>query len=217
MTTATNLGVQAAARFKDPSFRVITAANWLIYTNMAYKKANNRSPFWPWNEIAEATVTVPDTGTPGAVNNRAAALPADTLAVNWAYDVTDDYRLVPQEGRGDQWHQDHLRSEVGQPVTYRLRNNKIELFPTPNVATVVAFEAVTAPVVLAGGDSPAWPSTFHDTLVEGMLYYAYLDTGNTAQATAHLTEYENGIKDMLNFVQNARTETYVPVRDVMWS
>lgn len=210
MTTATNLGVSAAARFKDPSNRVITAANWLIYCNMAYKRANNSNPFFPWNEAAAATIAF-------TAGTRTANLPTDTLAVNWAYDTTDDYRLVPQEGRGDQWHQDHLASETGQPVTYRIRGSQMELFPTPSANTTVTIEAVTAPVALAGSDSPIWPSTFHDMLIEGMLAYAYLDTGSTEQYNAHLAEFDKGIKDMQNIVLNARTETYVPIRDTMWS
>lgn len=294
MTTASALITRAAARFKDPNFRVFTQAQWGNLLNQAYNRANNKTPLWPWNESTERTVTVPDTGVVSTVNNRAASLPTDVLQVNWAYDVTDDYRLVPQEGRGDQWHQDHLRSEVGQPVTYRIRNNQIELFPTPTVATTVALECIIAPSELvvqavanylaAGGaagnitvtgiavgdtlvsvigvkdsdqslhdftsefsitaantinnvggtattgyhlavatyqasttSSPVWPSQYHDLLVEGALAFAYLDTGSVEQWTAHIAEFDKGVQHMHDNLLLFRTETNVPIRDVMWS
>lgn len=138
MTTATALCTQAANRFKDPNNRVISATQWLAYLNQCYSDVNESSPLLPWLEQAEALVSV-------TAGSRSGNLPANTLTINWAYDVTDDYRLIGQEGRGDQWHQDHLRSETGQPVTYRLRGGTIELFPTPSITTSVAVECMTAP------------------------------------------------------------------------
>jgi hypothetical protein len=149
MTTASSLAARCAARFRDSGNNVITTQEWLNYLNEAYNKVNAFSPLWPWLETSEQTITVPDSGVVGAVNNRSATLPTDVLAVNWAYDVTDDYRLIDQMGRGDFFHQDHLRSEIGQPVTYRVRNNKIELNPTPLVATTVVCECVLMPTALA--------------------------------------------------------------------
>lgn len=149
MTTASALVTRCASRFSDPAFNVRSSAEWLAYLNEAYNKVNGSSPNWPWLETAELTLTVPDTGTVGAVNNRGAALPADVFAIAWAYDVTDDYRLIDQQAAGDFFHQDHLRSEVGQPVTYRLRNGELELNPTPSVATTVAIQAVLLPSALA--------------------------------------------------------------------
>jgi hypothetical protein len=149
MTTASALASRCDDRFKGNSNAVITASQWLSYLNEAYNAVNGESPLWPWLETAEQTITVPDSGTVGTANNRAASLPTDVLAINYAYNVTDDYRLIDQMGRGDFFHQDHLRSEVGQPVTYRLRGSKIELSPTPTVATSVALEVVLMPTALA--------------------------------------------------------------------
>jgi hypothetical protein len=149
MTTASQLATRCDDRFRGSSNSVISASQWLSYLNEAYDRVNVFSPWWPWLEIAEQTLTVPDTGVVGAVNNRAASLPTDVIGINWAYDITDDYRLIDQMGRGDFFHQDHLRSEVGQPVTYRLRGSKIELNPTPAVATSVAVEVTLLPTALA--------------------------------------------------------------------
>lgn len=141
MTTAAALITQASARYKDPNNAVISVGQWLQYLNQCYSDVNEASPLWPWLESAEETVTV-------LAGTRGIALPANVFQVNWAYDSTDDYRLVDQQGRGDQWHQDHLRSETGQPVTYRIRGNNIELFPKPLVDTVVVCECVEYPADL---------------------------------------------------------------------
>jgi hypothetical protein len=149
MSTASQLATRCDTRFKGANNSVISVSEWLSYLNEAYDKVNRLSPNWPWLETAEQSLTVPDSGTVGAINNRSAALPADVFAVAWAYDVTDDYRLIDQQAAGDFFHQDHLRSEVGQPVTYRLRGTKLELNPTPLVATNVVIQAVLLPSALS--------------------------------------------------------------------
>ena len=142
MTTASALCAQAAVRFKDPNNRVISANEWLNYLNQCYKQVNSATPLWPWLESSEQLITV----LSGA---RSAALPTDVVGINWVYNTTSDYRMVPQEGRGDQWHQDHLRSEVGQPVTYRLRSGNLEVFPAPDSMNVIfAVECTMYPAAL---------------------------------------------------------------------
>jgi hypothetical protein len=149
MSTASQLATRCDTRFKGGTNSVISVGEWLAYLNEAYDKVNRFSPNWPWLETSEQTLTVPDSGVVGAIANRSAALPADVLAVAYAYDVTDDYRLIDQQAAGDFYHQDHLRSEVGQPVTYRLRGSTLELNPTPLVATTVVIQAVLLPSALA--------------------------------------------------------------------
>lgn len=294
MTTASALATRCDQRFRGNNNSVVGVTEWLSYLNEAYNRVNRYSSFWPWLETAEQTVTVPDSGTVGAVNNRSAALPADVLTLNWAYDVTDDYRLIDQMGHGDFFHQDHLRSEVGQPVTYRVRNGTIELNPTPSAATQVAFEAVLLPSALAAdtfntvessggvagnitatgisvGDtliavggvktsdqsytdfssqfaivsantinnsggaattgyklvvvwrsanssaSPAFPSQWHDILVEAALMAAYLDDGNTEESNVHESLFNARLKEMSDMYLGSRTETYQPIRDTFWS
>lgn len=142
MTTASQLATRADQRFRGSSNSVISASEWLSYLNEAYNRVNVFSPLWPWLETSEQTLSF-------SASNRVAALPTDVIAVNWAYDTTDDYRLIDQMGRGDFFHQDHLRSEVGQPVTYRLRGSNMELNPTPSAATTVVAECVLQPTALA--------------------------------------------------------------------
>jgi hypothetical protein len=210
MTTATVLGTRCAERFKDPSNNVVTAAQWLSYINEAYSQTNAYSPLWPWLETAEQTISFTAT-------NRSAALPADVLQVNWAYDTTDDYRLIDQMGHGDFFHQDHLRSESGQPVTYRVRGANMELNPTPSVNTTVVAECVLLPVALAGGDTPALPTSFQSLLIDGALSSAYLDDGNPTIANAYEQRFQNRIKQMANSILVGRTESNQPIRDTFWS
>lgn len=210
MTTATALGARAAERFKDPSNNVVTAAQWLSYCNEAYDQLNAYSPLWPWLETSEQTLSF-------TANVRSATLPTDVLAVNWAYDSTDDYRLIDQMGRGDFFHQDHLRSEVGQPVTYRVRASTMELNPTPAVATTVVAECVLVPAALAGGDTPVFPRAFHNVLIDGMLSAAYIDDGNPVQAKTYEERFQNRMKQMMNSILAARTEGNQPIRDTFWS
>jgi hypothetical protein len=210
MTTATNLGVRAAARFKDPSNNVVTAAQWLSYCNEAYSDVNAFSPLWPWLETSEQTISF-------TAGNREASLPTDVVGVNWAYDTTDDYRLIDQMGRGDFFHQDHLRSETGQPVTYRVYGAKMQLNPTPSVNTTVVAECIMQPVDLAGGDSPVFPSSFHNILIDDMLAAAYLDDGNPNLAEAHAKRFNDGLERMRNAILLGRTETNQPIRDTFWS
>ena len=96
MTTATNLGVQAATRFRDPNNDVISAGQWLAYLNQAYGDVNTSTPLWPWLESSEQTLSL-------TAGNRSVSLPTNVFNVNWVYNTTDDERLIPQEGRGDQW------------------------------------------------------------------------------------------------------------------
>jgi hypothetical protein len=149
MATLSQLATRCDTRFKGANNSVISTTEWASYLNEAYDKVNRYSPNWPWLETSEQTLTVPDSGVVGAIANRSAALPADVYAVAYAYDVTDDYRLIDQQAAGDFYHQDHLRSEVGQPVTYRLRGSRLELNPTPLVTTTVVIQAVLLPAALS--------------------------------------------------------------------
>lgn len=210
MTTATNIGVRAALRFRDVGGVVVDAAGWLGYLNATYNDINTKTPLWPWLESSEQTVTV-------LANTRAIALPTDIWTLNWAYDLTDDYRLIPQEGRGDQWHQDHLRSETGQPVTYRVRSNTIEVFPQPTTDTVLKLEGVFAPAALTGGQSPIFGQQWDEVLIEGMLAKAYHDDGNAQWAASHQAIFDRKLADMVNWYLLARMETNAPIRDTFWS
>lgn len=142
MTTASALGIQAAARFKDPDNRVISAAQWISYLNQAYKKGNTSSPLLPWNQSAEETVTV-------LANTRSIALPTNVFQVNWVYDNTNDKLLRDVQEVGEQWRS-LLRSDTADhPDFYRIRNGVVELYPTVTTATSLRIECIEYPAELS--------------------------------------------------------------------
>lgn len=141
MTTATDLCTQAAARFKDPDNRVISASQWLQYLNQAYKKANTSSPLLPWLVSAEETVSV-------IAGARSGALPSNVFNVNWVYDVTNDRPLKNVDEVGAQW-MTLGRLDTGPPQFYRVRNGNIEVFPLPEAATSLRAECIEYPAALS--------------------------------------------------------------------
>lgn len=50
--------------------------------------------------------------------------------------------------------------------------------------------------LVSGGDSPVFDSRWHNILVEGAIYRAYLDDGNDAQAQVHKAEFATQLADM---------------------
>lgn len=211
MTTATNIGLIAARRFTDVPAAIVTATQWLEYLNLTYNEINSASPLWPWLESAVISATAA-----GGVNQKV-ALQTDVWQVNWVYNTTDDWPLVPIEGRGAQYHQGLLRTSVGSsPTTYRLRGTDIELFPSSSASTNIVYEAIIFPAALVGTDIPVFGQQYDGLLVEGMLAKAYEDDGNDKWFQLHQGHFNDRLKQMLNNVLFARTESSVPIRDSFW-
>lgn len=209
MTTFAALKTQAATRWRDASNAVIGDTQWGEYINQAYQHANTSSPLWPWLEVAPASVTV-------LANTNSIALPTDTVQVNSVYNTTDNYRMIPDDGRGDQYRSGFLRTDTGQPVIYRIRSGTLEVMPMPTANTTFELEAVTMPVRLTGTNSPVWPSHFHEALLDGALALAFLDDGNTEFHNTNWAKFEQSIKNMLNTVLMFRTEANYAIRDRFW-
>ena len=67
------------------------------------------------------------------------------------------------------------------------------------------LDAGTTPADLAAnGDSPTFDSRWHNILVEGALYRAYLDDGNAEQAGVHKTEFGTQLDDMRSALLRGR-------------
>lgn len=215
MATIAALITQAQARFNDPDNDLVSDAQWLAYMNQSYRVVNGDSPLWPWLESAQQTVTF-------SANNNVATLVTNALAVNWVYDVTHDHRLIPQMGKGDQYHTFlDVESTSDVPVSYQVHSNQLLLWPKNSIAIDVKYEAVLFP-----GDAstnPAdtttvlpWPSAFHEVLLNGMLALAYLDDGNDHMYQIFWQMFMADIERMRNALLTVRTETYTPIRDRFW-
>lgn len=216
--TFQQLRTQCAYRFTDPNNQVVadTAAsnqrNWADYVNQAYLEVLHHSQFWPWNESSEQTLTVP-------ANTRSVALPTDCYNVNWAYDSTNDLRIVPDEGRGSQYRGGYqLRSTTNQiPTTFKIRGGNFEVYPLPTQNTTYVAECVICPSPLsANGDIPIFPSAYHQMLVDGALYRAYLDDGAMQEAAMYQKQFNDDLDELTNNILSARSETYAPIRDAFW-
>jgi hypothetical protein len=210
VTTFLALRTQCASRYRDTNNNVVSDTQWKDYVNQAYQEANAFTPLWPWLETSEQTMTI----TPPS---RSSALPADVFQVNWVYDTTDNLELIPQEGRGDQWRNQNLRTDTGTPVSYRLRNATIEVFPIPTAVTTIVAECNLMPIRLsADGDLPVWPANWHELLIPGALALAFLDDGNTEFHQAQDQRFRRQLGEMQAALLSFRTETYTAVRDSFW-
>lgn len=219
MTALSALLTQCAQRFTDPSNDIIAATggagtrNWLDYLNRSYRDVLTASPIWPWNESSEQQVTV-------LANTRGISLPTGTYQVNWVYDVTNDRRVIPDEGRGSMYRGGYqLRSTTIQiPETYKMRNNQVELYPMPSSDVTLAMECVIYPSDLTtGASTTVLPPAFDQMIVDGALSYAYLDDGNVPQYSANLANFTARLKDLKLAMLSFRDETFPPVRDQFWN
>lgn len=216
MATIAAVITQAKARFSDPSNDLISDAQWLAYMNYAYQYVNRSTPLWPWLEATAVTSVF-------AANTNTVTLPANTVAVNWAYDVTHDHRLVPQMGKGDQYHTFlDVASTSDVPVTYQVRDDQLVIWPKNSIAISVKFEPVTFPDTVGTTDPtsasavPHWPAAWHNVLQEGMLAQAYLDDMNDHMYQIMWQRFLDGLAQMVNAILTVRTETYTPIRDRFW-
>lgn len=197
MTTASTLAARCAVRFRDPQNNVIAATEWLSYLNEAYNKVNASTPLWPWLETAEQIISF-------TANSRVANLPTDVVGVNWAYDVLDDYRLIDQMGRGDFFHQDHLRSEVGQVVTYRVRGATMELNPTPSTNLTVACECILLPSALAADVINTFEATGG---VAGNITVTGINVGDTLLSVGGIKDSDQSYVDFTSQFTITNTNT----------
>lgn len=201
---------RCAVRFKDPANVIITDATWKDYVNHRYHEALGHSGLLraPWNEAVTTSLSV-------TAETRSATLPVDAWHVNSVYNSTALVKMEPLEGIAE-----HLRywpdlTEDGTPVTYRIRNNTIEVYPLPSVTTALRVEYVAQLAVLsADADLPVFPQNFHGRLlVDGALADAYLDDGNQKQYDTHEAIFQAAIKDLVMWAGETQTERYPEVTD----
>jgi hypothetical protein len=209
MATMATLRVKAASRFRDAGNDVISTEQWCNYINDAYDEVNQASPFWPWMETRNQSVSV----TAGA---RTGNLPADVVTVNSVFNSTDDVAMHPNDGKGAQFRGGGSATETGPPRSYRLSGSTIEVYPLPLVTTTLILEVVVSPTRMIDGGAPAYPTAYHHDLVTGALALAYLDDGNQEMYNIHWANFQSKIEKMKNTILAARSEQYPVIRDSFW-
>lgn len=198
-----------ATRFRDPTNIIVSDADWKNYVNTAYGDVLMLMPYAPWNE-ASATVTV-------SASSHTGALPTNVFRVTAVYDATDQYPLVPLEGRMQVFNEYPTQAEVGAPVHYRVFGGNILVYPMPSASTSLTVEYLVQPSDLsADGDLPAFPEAYHDILVSGAVALAYRDDGNLQMAQAYEAEATEMKKSLIQEAGQPRQDRYYEIVDSQW-
>lgn len=206
----------AASRFRDTGNVVVLDTDWKNYINDAYHLMLSAVPLWPWNE-ATTTLTVPGNSSLVYPLNRSVALSLDTWQVLAVWDITNQFPLVPLEGRDQVYSEYPQQLEVGQAMHYRVFNNLLEVYPAPQVATQYLVETIVKPGdLVADSDLPVFPAQYHTDLVAGAVSLAYEDDGDAAQAALYRAKFNNGITSLKNDMgQPRQSRFYEPVDTFM--
>jgi len=195
-----------AMRFRDTGNVVVTDANWKLYANTIYGEILTQFPFAPWREAVE-TVAQP-------ANNRIIDLPAGAWQVVSVFDGTNQYPLVPLEGRDQAYQLYPDQAAVGAAQHYRVFTNSVWLYPVPQDATSYVIEYLVGnDQMVADSDTPMFPDPYHDLIVSGAVMLAYKDDGNLQMAAAYAKEYEDGLKILKQEAGQPRTSRFYQIVD----
>lgn len=196
----TTLKNSAAVRFRDPGKLVVDDTRWGEYVNAAYNE---------FYQVVRWPSRLTNTDIALAAGEHIVTLTADQMAfLSDVYDSTAKrplylWPLVQDDPEG--WNTRQrlwLETQDSEPIFYSISG--LDLFVFPASATIAHTIRVrhyqTDPVNLsAGGDVPAIPTRFHEALVDGALYRAYLDDGDATGAEGLRNSY-------MNFVAQASRE-----------
>lgn len=199
----------AATRFRDSTNQVVSDNDWKNYINSVYGNVLITMPYAPWNQ-ASSDLTI-------NAGSRSVALPTDVFRVTSVWDKTDQYPMVPLEGRNQVYNEYPQQIEIGGPQHYRIFNNLLEVYPLPAVNTIFTVEyLVEAADLVNDADVPVFPQQFHDMLVAGAVGMAYRDDGNLQQASS----YDNEMMEMLKALQQEagqpQNDRYAEIVDTNW-
>lgn len=209
MSTFLAIRTYAALRFRDPTNVIVQDTDWKSYVNSVYGNVLIKMPYAPWNE-GSSTVVV-------TAGSRSVTLPTDVWRVSAVYDQTDQFPMVALEGRQQVFQEYPQQTEVGQPMHYRIFDNKLEVYPLPQVDTTFLIEYFVQPADMVGdGDIPVFPSQYHDMLVVGAVAMAYRDDGNTQQAQVYDAEYNDMLKALMIEAGQPRQDRYYEIVDTNW-
>jgi hypothetical protein len=214
MTTATALIARCKTRFGDASGDIVSSADWLAYINEAYDEANRHSPFWPFEETADTSVTI----AAGANSASLETEQAGSWRVISVLNTTDDYTLAPAAGAPFSDYPTES-ADPGSPEVYRLFGNTLQVYPYTDHAIVLRIEVFKPPTALLDNSSsaPVWPPEFHSVLIEGALAMAYRDDGNDTFADKHYEKFLAGISKMEEaLLSGMRAESYPQIIDTGW-
>lgn len=210
MSTLLQLRTDAATRYRDISAVTVTAATWTNYINEGYEVVIADSPFWPFLEVAPATISI-------LAGANSAALPTNGWRVLSVYNDTDNLPMDELQGRrsGIDAFPDGA-TYTGVPTLYRLYGNTLQVFPWATVATTLTVEYAGVPVALADDGTPVFPRQYHAALLHYALEQALMADGDLKAAGAHEARWRGILGQMRSDLLGARGDSYPQIVDVGW-
>lgn len=183
----------------------MSAAEWTSYLNDAYTDVIGANPYWPFLEDSGLSAVTVSAGA------QSATWAHDSTRVGSVRNATDDIVMEQIDGVDSAARLFPLGDESGTPMYYRMFGGKFIVYPRPMVNTVFDIEHYDASALLtADGDVPVLPPQFHNALVEGALYRAYLDDGAADQAANHYSSFESILERMKSFLLGPPRMGYYP-------
>lgn len=203
------------SRFRDVSQAVYDDSEWNTYLDEALADVVNASPWWPWAER-----TLPFTVTAGTASVELGVQVPGESGVNYVYNETDQWPLLPYEGpRGRPWRDwPDVTTSQGPPIRYSLEGTQLRFWPRPASTTVIRVGYFdTAEVTMAADTAtPPIPDRYHTMLIDGALTRAYQDDGNMEQAGGHQARFDKALANLLHELSTARSERYPALTDNWW-
>lgn len=208
MADRQTLRERCEARFRDTNNDILSDGNWDDYLNDAYQDVQAETPWWPWFETRDESLSY-------TAQAASVALPTDAWRVSAVMNATSNYPLVPLEGTtGAIDSYPFITTEFSSPTHYRVYNNTIELFPRPDqtIDLYVEYDAPSA-TLAADVDEPVFPEQFHGILVYGALAKAYEDDGNPQQAGIYRGHFDRQLERLKDSLLPTRFERYHAIVD----
>lgn len=198
----------AASRFRDVGLVVVADADWKNYVNSVYGNVLMTLPYAPWNEQSTTLTFAPST--------RSMALPTDAWRVTAVWDQTNQFPLVPLEGRMQVFNEYPQQTEIGMAMHYRVFDNLLEVYPLPQSSTIYVVEYFKMPADMAAdADLPVFPEQYHDMLVAGAVAMAYRDDGNAQAASGYEAEYQSMLKALQLEMGQPRQDRFYEITDTL--
>lgn len=180
--------------------------------NSAVRHINQTQYEWPWNHVEGGEIM-----TAGVVRY---SYPYDAKTVNFeSFRIKRDdalgvgsskLKVLDYEEYLDKYVDHEYNSSTskrGIPTfVVRSPSREILFVPSPDKDYEVVYEYYSSSFDLQKAeDVPSIPEQYRHVIVDGAMYYAYLFRGDIQAASASLTKFEEGIKDMRSLNIN-RTE-----------
>jgi hypothetical protein len=211
------LRAYAATRFRDPNNVVVSDADWKFYINDAYNDMVTQCPWFPFNNATANLTIAGNAAAPADPDSitRSSALPTDAWQVTAVWDKTNQFPLVPLEGRGANLYNEYPQQiEIGQAMHYRIFGNQLQVYPAPQSTTIYRVEYILRPPDMAAdGDLPLFPEQYHTTIVAGALALAYTDDGNPQMAQQYNADFENEVKQFKADMAQPQQDRYWEIVD----